>query len=68
MVVTVESGRRLSIPTNHPVFAPVQRLAAGQRVDASTVPVARGRAAALRRGDHIIVDGRVERVAAVAAA
>ena len=69
MTVTTESGRRLTIPCHHQVFRPVDdRLRPGQRVDPVTVEVDSDLAATLRRGDRLILDNRVERVAAVATA
>lgn len=67
MIVTTESGRTLTIPLRHPVFAPVGDYRPGQEVDPASVEVAPARAARLRRGDRLILDNRVEVVAAVAA-
>ena len=69
MTVTTTSGRQLTIPAHHQVFWPVDRgIRPGQTIDPATVDVDSDRAATLRRGDRIIVDNRVEAVAAVATA
>ena len=69
MIVTTTSGRRLTIPAHHPVFTPVdRRYRPGDEIDPVTVDVDSDRAATLREGDRIIVDNKVEAVAAVAPA
>lgn len=69
MTVTTESGRSLMIPAHHQVFWPVeQRFRPGDVIDPATVEVDSDRAATLRRGDRLILDNKVERVAAVAMA
>lgn len=66
MIVRTESGRRLTIPIHHTVFAPVGQYRQGDRVDPETVEVAPGRPSLLRTGDRIIIDNKVEVVAEVA--
>lgn len=66
MIVTTESGRRLTIPAHHPVYTPLGNYQPGDAVDPETVDVEPDRAALLRRGNRIIVDNRVEVVAVVA--
>lgn len=69
MIVTTESGRTLTVLAHHQVFWPVdRRIRPGTRIDPATVDVDSDRAATLRKGDRIIVDNRVEAVAAVATA
>lgn len=68
MTVTTESGRRLTIPAHHPVYRPVGDHRPGETIDPTTVDVDSDRAATLRRGVRIIVDNKVEVVAAVGTA
>lgn len=69
MTVTTQSGRRLTVMAHHQVFWPVDRgIRPGQEIDPETVDVDSDRAVNLREGDRIIVDNRVEAVAAVAMA
>ena len=66
MVVTMESGRRLTIPLHHSVFQPTGNQHSGDIVDPETVDVLPLAVTRLRRGQRIIVDNQVEVVAEVA--
>lgn len=66
MTVVTESGRSLTIPVHHPVFTPLGNYAPGDEVDPLTVEVVVAHATALSRGRRIIIDNKVEVVAAVA--
>jgi hypothetical protein len=66
MVVTMESGRRITIPLNHSVFQPTGDQRSGDVVDPETVDVLPLAATRLYRGQRIIVDNQVEIVAEVA--
>lgn len=65
MTVTTESGRRLTIPAHHPVFTPRGDYRQGDVIDPGTVDVDSDRADGLTPRQRIIVDNRVEVVAAV---
>lgn len=66
-LVRFRSGLVLEIPDHHPVFTPAAPLADGTVINPATTSFVGGRAGAtLRVGRAIVVDNRVEVVAALA--